>query len=248
MAGYASGNIEYLLSIPASAEDSLATVRYYSNLKVSKDEGLIWVKDFTAYQLNTVEVKSLPFKQVYVVRDNMLFAEGNNLPSRKAPVLMWTPIIRAIQITLPVTNSNFFGLKGTVINRLITSERERPSVALTCSFADLSQYAENGYESRLDKLEWVILDNGNVLIKGIPLLPIPGSTYWLEHNFLIPTGYEFEFDSLNQITDRKINPSAEYWIMWHTDNSFSRIEKAKFRQLSLSSVRGSAKGFLKTKS
>jgi len=103
-------------------------------------------------------------------------------------------------------------------------------------YNELKLYIETAPKFRLEPLQWVVLDK-SALILGNPLLPIKGNTYWLDHDFLLPTGYHFEWFALTKTIQEKLNPSGENLILWNLDNSYSTIPKTTIKQLSISSFR-----------
>ncbi|KFF08928.1 hypothetical protein [Flavobacterium hydatis] len=227
----------YFLEIKKEHKDFLGLIRHWDNLKVSFETDTIWIKDFSLEQIAEAEIQQIPYKTIYELKDNLLFEKGKLLPSKKLPSgLLWTPILRALPVSLPKFNHNFFGVDQKLKIVLKPSEDIKEAIALLVDYEELKLYIESAPKYRLEPLQWVIIDK-RALIIGNPLLPIKGSTYWIDNNFLIPTGYNFEWFALVKILQEKLNPSEENIILWNTDNSYSIISKTQIKQLSISSFR-----------
>ncbi|SNR57509.1 hypothetical protein [Flavobacterium sp. ov086] len=227
----------YFLEIKKENKDFLGSIRHWENLKIAFEANVVWVKDFLAEQINTPEIQQIPYKKVYELKENLLFEQGNLLPSKKLPSgLLWTPILRALPVSLPKFNHNFFGIDEKLEITIKTSQEIKEAYALLVNYDELKLYIETVPKYRLEPLQWVVLDN-KALILGNPLLPIKGKTYWLDHDFLLPTGYNFEWFALTKKLQEELNLSKQNLILWNKDNSYSVIPKTTIKQLSISSFR-----------
>ncbi len=227
----------YFLEIKKEHKDFLGSIRHWDNLKTAFEADVVWVKDFLPEQINAPEIQQIPYKKVYELKENLLFEYGNLLPSKKLPSgLLWTPILRALPVSLPKFNHNFFGIDHHLQITIKTSEEVKEACALLVDYDELKLYIETAPRYRLESLQWIVIDK-SALIIGNPLLPIKGKTYWLANNFLLPTGYNFEWFALAKTFQEKLNPSGENLVLWNTDNSYSSIPKIKIKPLSISSFR-----------
>jgi len=227
----------YFLEIKKEHKDFLGSIRHWDNLKLAFQTDTIWIKDFSSEQLNSAEIQQIPYKVVFELKHNLLFEKDKLLPAKKLPSgLLWSPILRALPISLPKFNHNYFGMDQKLKVVLIPSENIKEAFAMIVGFDELKSYIESAPKYRLEALNWVIIEK-NILIIGQPLLPIQGATLWFEDNFLLPTGYDFEWFSLTEMLQEKLNPSGENIIIWNTDNSYSVIPKKTIKPLSISSFR-----------
>ena len=237
--------LNYWISIPAQHKDYLGQIRHWNNLKMATDvslesnneRALLWVKDFSERQLNSLELKSIPFKKVFVARDGLLFHIGERVPQRKVPSLLWTPIAKALPVELPDGNYNFFGFDEKIAVKLVETEMERPAFGMLAPLANLAAYIETAPALRLAALEWVIIKQHLAFIVGMPLLPIKGFTYWKRGNFLLPTGFEFEFDFLTEALQKALAVGEEDFVLWNKDSSYILLPKSALKPLSIGSFR-----------
>lgn len=228
---------ESFFVLPLVHQDFLAQIRVWSNLKVAFEGQNIWIKDFTVSQWNDVKLSQIPFAERFILRQQLLFPEGYLLPSGKMPVLFWTPIERAIPVSMPALNHNYFGIDQRVKIRLRISLTEQECVAAILQISDLLNYSESAPAIRLAGLRWCLLSHDRVLVYGSPLLPVKAQAYWKRENSLLPAGYDFEFSVLSKTIERKINPENNHWILWNTDGTYLLIPQKDLEALSRSSVR-----------
>lgn len=227
----------HFLEIKKEHKDFLGAIRHWDNLKLAFETDTIWIKDFSSEQINSLELQQIPYKVVFELKENLLFEKDKLLPSKKLPSgLLWSPILRALSVSLPKFNHNYFGIDQKLHISLKPSENMKEAFAMIVNFDELKSYIKSVPKYRLKTLNWVIIGK-QILIIGTPLLPIKGSTFWFEYDFLVPTGYDFEWFSLAGMLQEKLNPSGENIIIWDTDNNYSVIAKETIKELSISSFR-----------
>lgn len=237
MAKDAANDLVYYLVLDEAHKDHLAAIRPWQNLKLAYDQQLIWIRDLSYVQVESAEVKCIPYKTIYYERHGKLCLYNSLLPERHVPPLLWTPIERALPVKLPSFNHNYFGLEEKVTLQLIPSDTEYEAEVMITSVATLKQYLEAAPAIRMGQLTWTLLNSDQVLLAGTPFLPIDGKAYWRKDHFIIPAGFEFELDMLCPGMNELLNPDNDSWILWHTDNSYALIEKDALQALSLGSFR-----------
>lgn len=238
MAEDSSNSIKtFWAELPKADEDLLGAIRDWKNVQIAMDEEIIWLKGFTYEQATSSEIQQLPNFILYELRDGLLFRKEALVPSKKMrTALLWTPIDKALKLTFPISNNNFFGIDEKVEVKLKSSEEEQPAMALLCSISEIKEVIITTPKFKLEKLSWIII-NDKALFMGTPLLGFPGKTFWLKDDHLLPTGFDFEFKDLSSLLQRKYNECNEDWLLWSENGSFLSINKENFRKLSVSSFR-----------
>ena len=130
MATHAANDLSYYLLIADQFKSDLAGIRKWNNLRVGFDTGSVWIRDLDYVQVNSVEVKSIPYKTLFYEKDGKLYLQNSLLPDRNIPSLLWTPIERALPVKLPPFNHNYFGISEQVAVRIVPSAAESPSNVL----------------------------------------------------------------------------------------------------------------------
>lgn len=237
MAQNAANDITYYLVIDETHKSDLAHIRHWNNLKVAFEENRIWVKGITEVQVQSPEIKTIPYKSLFYEQAGKLHLLHHLLPHSNIPALLWTPIDRALPVQLPRFNHHYFGIHEKAPVHLVPSETEEPVCAVVVSLKDLAPYIETAPAIRLQPLQWVVINNQTAFITGTPLLPLNGTTYWKRGHFLLPAGYDFNVPLLTNALNQKLNPENKYWIAWETDNTCFQINKEDLQPLSLGSFR-----------
>ncbi|MFL9838384.1 hypothetical protein ABS768_12785 [Flavobacterium sp. ST-75] len=227
----------YLMEIALKDKSFLSNIRHWENLKAAPGNNVLWIKDITAKQVDSVEIQSIPYKKLYYQRDNLLFLKGNALPEKKMDgTLLWSSLSRILSVELPSFNHNYFGISQKVDVRIVPAETEREPVALLVKAKKAGQYITTAPAIRLRVLSWVVI-NDSVLLAGAPLLPLEGQTYWMGGDMLLPTGYDFEFPQLYAFAKKAIDPNGDNIILWDKENTYALLPKTEFMPLSVSSFR-----------
>jgi hypothetical protein len=239
MAENASDTISYYFKMDKANLDDLASVRHWSQLKVAFDGPELWVTGFDEVLIESKEVKIIPFKELYYSQSGKLFPLRSHLPCGTLKGLLWTPIERALPLTKPAYNNNYFGSDEKIKIKLTSKEHETAASAMITTIASLLQYIEKSPAVRLKSLSWCLLNDDKVMIMGEPLLPITGKVYWMREHFIFPAGFDLEFPLLQKKINTYINPENEYWIVWNEDGSYAPIERNFLERLSLGSFRSS---------
>ncbi|WP_046759225.1 hypothetical protein [Kordia jejudonensis] len=233
------GVTEYWLRLPIAYKEKLAQIRVWKNLRMATDAQDIWVRGITPNQLVSAEIRSIPFKKIYVQQDNALFLLGGNLPEERLKTsLLWSPIDKALPVEIPNYNFNFFGVNETIDFKLVASNIEHEAKAVLVNLDVLEVYIQNAPAVRLKEIQWTFIQE-NAFLLGTPILPIPGKSYWQQLNFLIPAGYDFEYPELSNFYHKNLQVTNDEYIVLQSDHSYYKIAKEQFKPLSISSYRRS---------
>jgi hypothetical protein len=237
MAEDPSNNVTWLLEIEQQHLDYLGPVRHWGQLRMAASPGYYWISGLTPDQLESPEIKSIPFKQLYFEKDQLLFHRGGLVPVKQLPdLLVWTPLERGLPLDLPSFNHNYFGITEKLDVRLVPSGKEEEPAALLTSITILRNYILTAPAVRLRPLSWVILDD-QALILGRPLLPLPGDSFWQKGDVLMPAGFDWEWPVLEPTLNRELNSDRDRLLLWDKNGQCTIIEKKQCRVLSISSFR-----------
>jgi len=239
----AADGLSYFMVVPEVHKEHLGAIRHWTNLKVAFDVDNIWVKDIDYAQLNSAEIKSIPYKTTYYSREGKLYLVNSRLPERTVPSLLWTPIERALPIQMPSFNHNYFGISEYLSLNLVPAEKEETAAAMITSISTLKNYVETAPAIRLQKISWVLLNNDKVFLLGVPVLPVTGDVFWTRDDMIIPAGYDFDLYALCAHVNELLNPDKDSWVVWNKDNTYFLIEKDDMQPLSVSSFRESMRLF-----
>ncbi|MCW3160006.1 hypothetical protein [Chryseobacterium oryctis] len=228
---------EFWAEFPRADEDFLGSIRDWKNIQIAADDEVIWLRGFTEEQTVSAEIQQLPNFLLYELRDGLLFRKDALVPSKKMrTALLWTSIHKALPLTFPPSNHNFFGIDGKIQIQLKPSGEEEQAIALLCSIHEIKDLIITFPKFKLEKIDWIVIDD-KALFLGIPLLSLPGKTFWIKNHHLLPTGFDFEFKNMSTLLQRKYNEQQDKWLLWNEDGSYLPIYKEDLRKLSVSSFR-----------
>ncbi|MBC8756901.1 hypothetical protein H2O64_19665 [Kordia sp. YSTF-M3] len=231
------GVTEYWLRLPSKYKHKLSQIRVWKTVRMVTDMDDVWVRGISPNQLNSEEIRSIPFKKIYFQHENALFLLGGNLPEeRLKTALLWSPIDKALPAEMPDYNFNYFGVDEKIQFNIVPSSIERSAKAQIVDLTMLDAIIPTMPSIRLQPIEWTLLDDKALLI-GTPLLSIPGKTFWQQQQFLLPTGYDFEYPELSSYFNKIINQNSNDYIIVNTDNTYYNVPKDKFKKLTISGYR-----------
>ncbi|MEN5309758.1 hypothetical protein ABE425_19840 [Chryseobacterium cucumeris] len=227
---------EFWAEIPRADEDFLGSIRDWKNIQIAVEDETIWLKGFIEEQAAAPEIQQLPDFILYELRDGLLFRKEALVPSKKMrTALLWIPIDKALQLSFPSSNQNYFGIHEQVRIQLKESNEEHPVIALLSNIADIKESIAALPKFKLEKIKWTVLGD-KALFMGTPLLSFPGKTYWTKDRHLLPAGLDFEFKNLSTLLQQKYN-QEEGWLLWDGNGNYLSIKETDFRPLSVSSFR-----------
>ncbi|WP_278378174.1 hypothetical protein [Chryseobacterium arthrosphaerae] len=228
---------EFWAEFPRADEDFLGSIRDWKNVQIAVEDETLWLKGFTDEQAVAPEIQQLPDFILYELRDGLLFRKDALVPSRKVrTALLWTPIDKALRLTFPVSNNNYFGIDEKIHVALTESPEEQPVIALLSTLSEIRESMAAIPKFKLEKIQWTVIGD-KALFLGTPLLSLPGKTYWSKDGHLLPAGLDFEFKNLSRLLQQKYNKESEGWLLWDENGNCLSIKSKDFRPLSISSFR-----------
>ena len=248
MAADSPDDVSWLLAIDRAQINHLGGLRAWPNLRVAFADQQVWVTGFTAAEIDSVAVQTIPHTLLYYQHNGYLFPRGSLLPARPASGQLWTPIARALPVELPAYNHHFFGLGEALSITLQPADTEQPAVAMITTLIELARYVPTAPAVRLRAVQWAVLDHNRALVLGVPLLPVPGAPFWQKLDWLLPIGFDTTWPVLDETLNAKLNPGGTDWLIWQAteapgnepQTSFFRVPKADLMPLSIRSFRRTA--------
>lgn len=237
MADHVANRIKYIVRINQAYEQTLGALRCWPEIKVAFEGEYIWLTGFDEHQIKQADLVSIPSLERFYAQEGELYLIGNTLPQCVEPMLLWTPIQRAIQVELPSYNHHYFGVEEKISIALEQSAENKKAFAQLVDIGVLSQYVESAPEIRLSSLKWTLINQDTCLVLGQPTLPLPGETFWLDQPFLLPMGKKLNVSFLKQQLLQKLGVHHSDVVLWWPNNEYSLIEFNQIEKLSLSSVR-----------
>lgn len=232
-------NISYYLVIDRENMKHLAQLRQWAHLQIAFETKTIWLTNFAAEQIESVAVKSLPYKSIYYAQNGKLYLQNHLLPYCDEPLFKWLPIEEGLPLKIGKYNHNYFGQDKKIGVQLVAENKEREASAMLTNISLLKKYIETAPKIRLNKLRWVLVNNDQAMIFGTPILPLNAKVYWLSYSSYIPIGFNFDFYLLNEFIKELLDEENKNLIVWNEDTTYFKVDKQLIMPLSLSSFKKS---------
>jgi hypothetical protein len=228
---------EYVLKFSIKEKNNLGAIRNLNGILAAQEEEVIWVRGFLYTETLPLKVRQLPVLNSYLMNsDNLLFVPGKITPIGRLGEMQWIPLAEYIDAEFPVA-----ALPGQssrkLLLKLVPSTAQEKSFALLTDLKSWKTYVEEAPEIRFRDLRFAVSENGDVLVLGTPLSPIPGKEYWCREHVLLPCGFDFNYSFIVESIVRKLNLSDEHYLLFYPDGSWNKIPVEAFREVSRSAVR-----------
>jgi len=229
--------LNYYICIDRSRSEDLASIRHWRHLRMANNGEVIWIKDLDNEHINGIEVKSLPFKDIYYEKDGKLYRQHSRLPERNVPALLWSSIDRVLAVSRPSYNSNYFGMDETINMQLVPTDELEEAAAMITTCDLFSEYIGSAPAIRMRDLRWTLLNASKVLVLGKPILPLDGDVYWNCCGMLLPAGFRFDLHVLSKELATKMESEHDALIVWNKNNTYFTVERSALCSLTRASVR-----------
>lgn len=239
MAAHVSDSLEMIAHLPISSKEAFRQVWHLESLQIARTDDGYWLRGFSPEDLNDAAVRTLPDLRFYELRDTFLYLKKNRVPERKLPSgLLWHPIQRAFDVTLPSFNNNLFEVKGSLDISFSVSSEERPISASIVRLDDLLRYIDTTPQYVYQAMYWCKFGSDHAFLYGALTLPIVSKRYWSYHTIMLPVGYDLEFPFLKRVL-QQLNASKDQTIFWIFDSEqqYQGIAKEHLIPLTRSSVK-----------
>lgn len=173
----------------AAAVGDLRTVPGIEGCHVGEQ---LWLRGWELSDQLRDRLKRLPAIGRYVVgNENVLTAEGELVPQGYLPAGTWLSLVDCIGIRLEaaVIDVEKTPRRPAVNLQLVRDPVFRDPDILICSLTDWLDYAESAPQIRLDAWAFAVSETREVIVRGMPLPPLPGER-WVQHEgILVPAGW-----------------------------------------------------------
>ncbi len=182
--------------IPRQKHAQLEPLRTLGGLEIHDDEpaGEIWVRVTESTDAIQAALKGLPAATAYrVLEDGQLCRLDRRVPQGFIPEGPWENLAKWMDVELP--RAALPGrLSHRVPLRLIRHHEPREANLLLATMADWLSYGSTAPQVRLDRWQFAVSADREVLIRGLPLPPIPGQRFVEDYGIAVPSGWHWSPD------------------------------------------------------
>jgi hypothetical protein len=228
---------EMILLLSMADVESLGSIRTRPGLSVSVDGDSLWVRGIPAQQAMDKQLQQLPVLQTFLMDEKeRLYLPGMLTPHDKLKRLSWEALSSFLKVELPVSALPAI-LPEKYAIRLAPAENTGLPVALLTTLTQWKAYADTAPLIRLQQLRFAVSEQDHVLIAGNPVPSLPGKTYILRHNMLLPAGYDFDPPAIAPLVANRLNPGNDALLLFHKDGQWERIPGQGFVRAARSAIR-----------
>ncbi len=240
---------EFVLLLLKKHFATLGQIRTVKGISASEHtDGYIWLRGAMGKDQPDSLFRKLPLSHTFRLGANEgLFPQKNLTPVGKLPDLDWKPIADFVPIALPKSALPAV-TQAQVPLQLVRSEATKPSAALLLNWIDWAGWMETAPMARFESLHYAASENGEVLVIGAPLPPLPGQEYWAEDLVFLPLGFDLELPAMRLLLKPRCNADEQAILLFYEDGSFQKIEKTKFIPATRGGIRRSSRSINRSQS
>lgn len=154
---------------------ALGPLRREPGLEAALVEGRLWLRGQTTSDSLATRLRQLPARARYTVQaDQALLLEGALVPQGYLPQGKWLPLEHWFPVTVPtVVESRVDPIEPVMLRLARDTTLRQPNLLLT-TLKIWADYAASAPQFRLQHWSFAANQRGQVLIRGVPLPPLPG--------------------------------------------------------------------------
>ncbi len=228
--------------IPRQRLSQLEPLRTLGGLEIHEDNqaGDIWVRVTASSEAIESALTKLPAATAYrVLGDGQLCRLDRRVPQGFLPEGPWESLPKWMAVELPRAS-----LPGRLSNgvplRLIRHHQPREANLLLASMVDWLAYGSSAPQVRLDRWRFAVSADREVLIRGLPLPPIPGKRFVEERGIAVPSGWHWSPDIDAEVLARAFSPAEGTLMLWREEGRIEQIAAEDFVRATRSAIRISA--------
>jgi hypothetical protein len=212
-------------------------LRTQTGLEVCVDGEVLWLRAEEADESLQKRLRGLPAAELFHVKANgALCRVGSRVPQGFLPLGPWTPLSKWMGVTLPVS-----ALAGRLQNRvslhLVPSNVPREPNSLLTSLSTWAAYCETAPQVRLDCWHFAVSAAGQVLVRGLPLPPLPGMRLIEEQGIAVTCGQSWAPRVDAKLLGPLFNLSPNDVLLWTAEDHREIVTSDQFVKATRSAVR-----------
>lgn len=220
-----------IILLPADIK-VLAGLRTRTDIVAAWHQDHIWVKGMADHAF-----RRLPALRTWKPdAGNRLFAPGALTPDHMLPELEWQSLADFIPVSMPISGLPALATtKHRVQLAPCTSTEE--SFAILTGMHILESYITAAPQVRIRHLRFAASANAQVLVAGVPLPPVPGTSYTLKDRILMPAGFDFDPPAIRSLVTEKLEAASTHYLLFHVSGQYEMIPDTSFVHVTRSAVR-----------
>jgi hypothetical protein len=231
-------NGPWVLVVPGASAAALARVRPQRGLEVLEQKGAIWLRgEWHSDDLDR-QLRLVPGGlRMAVLADGQTVPASKLVPLGRLPEGEWIPLVDWLRITLPAARPAPPQPITPLTLWLVPSGCLREGALLETSLAGWCQYVDTAPQWRIDRWTFVAASDGQVIVRGLPLPPLPGVHWVLEESVAVPAGYAWS-PAVDALTvQQALGLAAGELALLRPDGTWDRLAGDDWTRASRSAAR-----------
>ena len=233
-------NFPWALCLAREDAGALAALRLMPGVEVAEAGQEIWLRGPPGDERLAAKLSALPAGARYerLAQDQLRLID-RRIPARRLPVLSWRPLPAWLRVELPA--AALPGIKPAPVPlRLTRSSDEREPGLLLTGLDEFWRFAEQAARVRLEPLQFAADADGQVLVRGRPLPPLPGRRFAVHAGVAVPAGLTWQPAVSPEVLGRCFGVSGDALVLWSEDGTITRLHGEQFVPATRSAVRATS--------
>ena len=197
----------------------------------------VWLRGDNLDDRTSRMLRSLPGAERYlVVSGGNLTGWDETVPRAKLPAGNWMPLSEWLSVHFPVA-AFATAVTQRVPLRLVRSDSPIDANLLKLDWPMWRDYAITAPQIRLNQWTFAVSDRHEVLVRGLPLVPLPGQLYVEQSGIAIPAGWRLEPQVELAALHEAWNLDANEVVLLSLEGTMQRIPETAFVRATRSAVR-----------
>jgi len=215
----------------------IGRLRLISGVEVLIEGDAIWLRGSQRNDSLSQSLRSLPDAERYRIgNQNQLTYWDETVPRRELPQGDWRSIRDWLGVVFPT--AEFAGSASRQIPlRLVRSTSPEEVNVFRMTWSRWRDYVLGAPQIRLNQWSFAVSDQGEVLIRGLPLPPLPGESLVERAGVAIPAGYVLDPPLDPESVRKLMRVTPDDWLVFREDGEWELVPAAAFVQATRSAVR-----------
>ncbi len=227
-------------SVPIDNPRVLGDMRRWPGIEAIEVPPRIWLRAAHSSTEQEDFLRRVPDIDRYsVLDDGQLIPVSGRVPSDHLPSGAWRPLAELLSVELPSCDDSLVTPCASSL-RLVRSVIEREPTWLHTSLATWTAYAATAPQVRLARWTFAADRRGQVVVRGAPLPPLPGTRLVDHDGIIVPAGWTWQPHVSADVVREAFALQARDALLWMPDASCQRIRSEDLVQATRSAARSTA--------
>lgn len=220
---------------------ALARLRGRHGIEVCLLEDAVWLRGAETDEDLEKRLRSLPADRFEVLPGRQLVRSGCRVPKGYLPDGTWHALSDTVRVELGVP-----AIAAECTNRvrlqLVRGGPVRDANLLLTAIEAWFAFAERAAQIRLQQLAFAASDTGTVLVRGVPLPPLPGVRFVEDQGIAVPCGWTWSPAVDADVVRGLLQLQTGDLALLHADGTWDHLRADDFVRATRSAVRATFEG------